>query len=110
MFNSTARLIKNQGEKIIELDQVKQNLEARNRELEKKNFDANRECLNLQGMLDDVQDEILNILNTLEGILTQNPYGKPEIVIAKAVAEIKYQKKIIEDDKNIESDNDCDID
>lgn len=110
MFNSTARLIKNQGEKIIELDQVKQNLEARNKELEKKNFDAHRECLNLQGMLDDVQDEILNILNTLEGILTQNPYGKPEIVIAKAVAEIKYQKKIIEDDKNIESDNDCDID
>lgn len=109
MFNRTKTIIR-QGEKIIQLEEAKESLEKSNKQLTKKNFDAHRECLNLQGMLDDVQDEILNILNTLEGILTQNPYGKPEIVIAKAVAEIKYQKKIIEDDKNIESDNDCDID
>ena len=109
MFNKTKTII-SQGEKIIELDEAKKALEKRNKELVKKNFDTNKECLNLRGMLDDVQDEILNILNTIENILTTNNYGRLDIVISKAIAEIKYQKQIIEKDKNIELDNESDID
>ena len=104
MFNKTKTII-SQGEKIIELDEAKKALEKRNKELVKKNFDTNKECLNLKGMLDDVQDEILNILNTIENILTTNNYGRLDIVISKAIAEIKYQKQIIEDDKINELDN-----
>lgn len=109
MFNKTKTII-SQGEKIIELDEAKKALEKRNKELVKKNFDTNKECLNLRGMLDDVQDDILNILNTIENILTTNNYGRLDIVISKAIAEIKYQKQIIEKDQNIELDNESDID
>ena len=104
------RIIANQGEKIIELENVKKKLERSNRELNRKNYDTSRENLNLIGTIDDMQDEFLNILDTLEEILTTQNYNRPDLVISKAVAEIKYQKQIIEEDKKIEQDNDCDID
>lgn len=98
MFKSSfdAKTIKRQGEKIIELS--------------KKNYKVNRENLRLIGTIDDMQEEFLNILDTLENILTTQNYNRPDLVISKAVAEIRYQKQIIEEDKNIESANDCDID
>lgn len=94
--NFNAKTIKRQGEKIIELN--------------KKNYAVSRENLRLIGTIDDMQDEFLNILDKLEHILTTQNYNRPDLVISKAVAEIRYQKQIIEEDKNIESDNDCDID
>lgn len=94
--NFNAKTIKRQGEKIIELN--------------KKNYAVSRENLKLIGTIDDMQDEFLNILDKLEHILTTQNYNRPDLVISKAVAEIRYQKQIIEEDKNIESDNDCDID
>ena len=93
---SNAKTIARQGEKIIELN--------------KKNYEVSRENLKLIGTIDDMQDEFLNILDTLEEILTTQNYNRPDLVISKAVAEIKYQKQIIEEDKKIEQDNDCDID
>ena len=84
---SNAKTIARQGEKIIELN--------------KKNYEVSRENLKLIGAIDDMQDEFLNILDTLEHILTTQNYNRPDLVISKAVAEIKYQKKIIEEDKKI---------
>lgn len=110
MFGKDAKLIRNQGEKIIELDNYKKELEKENKDLSKKVFEANCECLKWIGALEDAQEEFLNILENLEKILTTNNYGRPDIVISKAIAEIKYQKQIIEEDKKIESDNDNDID
>ena len=86
--NFNARTIKRQGEKIIELN--------------KKNYAVSRENLRLIGTIDDMQDEFLNILDTLENILTTQNYNRPDLVISKAIAEIRYQKQIIEEDKNIE--------
>lgn len=85
---SNAKTIARQGEKIIELN--------------KKNYEVSRENLKLIGVIDDMQDEFLNILDTLEHILTTQNYNRPDLVISKAVAEIKYQKQIIEEDKKIE--------
>lgn len=85
---SNAKTIARQGEKIIELN--------------KKNYEVSRENLKLIGTIDDMQDEFLNILDTLEHILTTQNYNRPDLVISKAVAEIKYQKQIIEEDKKIE--------
>lgn len=85
---SNAKTIARQGEKIIELN--------------KKNYEVSRENLKLIGAIDDMQDEFLNILDTLEHILTTQNYNRPDLVISKAVAEIKYQKQIIEEDKKIE--------
>lgn len=103
------RIIANQGEKIIELENVKKKLERSNRELNRKNYDTSRENLNLIGTIDEMQDEFLNILDTLEHILTTQNYNRPDLVISKAVAEIKYQKQIITEDKNIELENADDI-
>ena len=85
---SNAKTIARQGEKIIELN--------------KKNYEVSRENLKLIGTIDDMQDEFLNILDTLEEILTTQNYNRPDLVISKAIAEIKYQKLIIEEDKKIE--------
>jgi hypothetical protein len=103
------RIIANQGEKIIELENVKKKLERSNRELNRKNYDTSRENLNLIGTIDEMQDEFLNVLDTLEHILTTQNYNRPDLVISKAVAEIKYQKQIITEDKNIELENADDI-
>lgn len=88
MFSRNTKTIVRQGEKIIELN--------------KKNYEISRENLKLIGTIDDMQDEFLNILDTLEHILTTQNYNRPDLVISKAVAEIKYQKQIIEEDKKIE--------
>ena len=88
MFSRNTKTIVRQGEKIIELN--------------KKNYEVSRENLRLIGTIDDIQDEFLNILDTLEEILTTQNYNRPDLVISKAVAEIKYQKQIIEEDKKIE--------
>ena len=90
-----------QGEKIIKLEKQKEKLENKYVELEWKNFNTNRECLNLIGRLDEIQEEFLNILNGVEKILTSNSYGRDDIVISKAVAEIRYQKDIIIKDLEI---------
>lgn len=111
MFRKKDReiIIANQGEKIIELENVKKKLERSNRELNRKNYDTSRENLNLIGTIDEMQDEFLNILDKLEHILTTQNYNRPDLVISKAVAEIKYQKQIITEDKNIELENADDI-
>lgn len=98
MFKSkySTKTIARQGEKIIELT--------------KKNFETSRENLKLIGTIDDIQDEFLKILDNLENILTTQCYSRPDLVISKAIAEIKYQKQIIEKDKNIELDNTDTID
>lgn len=90
-----------QGEKIVELDKINKQLEKKKSELEWKNFNTNRECLNLIGRLDEIQEEFLHILNGVEKILTSNSYGRDDIVISKAVAEIRYQKDIIIKDLEI---------
>ncbi len=95
MFTKT--VIK-QGEKIIELDNIRKELEKKNAELEFKNFNANRECLNYIGMLDDAQEEFLHILESIEEILTSNDYGQADIKVRKALEEIRTQKDIIEKD------------
>lgn len=100
-----AKIVKRQGEKIIELDKMREQLEKKNAELEFKNFNTNRECLNMIGMLDDAQEEFLHILDGIEEILTSNSYGRADIKIRKALEEIRTQKDIIEKDleKNNES-------
>ena len=90
-----------QGEKIVELDKINKQLEKKKSELEWKNFNTNRECLNLIGRLDEIQEEFLHILEGVEKILTSNSYGRDDIVISKAVAEIRYQKDIIIKDLEI---------
>ena len=90
-----------QGEKIVELDKINKQLDKEKTELEWKNFNTNRECLNLIGRLDEIQEEFLHILEGVEKILTSNSYGRDDIVISKAVAEIRYQKDIIVKDLEI---------
>lgn len=98
-----------QGEKIVELDKINKQLEKKKTELEWKNFNTNRECLNLIGRLDEIQEEFLHILEGVEKILTSNSYGRDDIVISKAVAEIRYQKDIIVKDLEINNElvDDC---
>lgn len=96
-----AKTVIRQGEKIIKLEKQKEKLENKNLELEWKNFDTNRECLNLIGKLDDAQEEFLHILERVEEILTANSYGRDDIKISKAIAEIRYQKDIIIKDLEI---------
>lgn len=96
-----AKTIIRQGEKIIKLDNIRKQLEKKNAELEFKNFDTNRECLNLIGMLDDAQEEFLHILDNIEEILSNNDCGQPDIKVRKALEEIRYQKEIIEKDLEI---------
>ena len=96
-----AKTVIRQGEKIIKLEKQKEKLENKNLELEWKNFDTNRECLNLIGKLDDAQEEFLHILESVEEILTANSYGRDDIKISKAIAEIRYQKDIIIKDLEI---------
>ena len=98
MFTKT---IIRQGEKIIELDDIRKQLEEKNKELEFKNFNTARENLNLIGALDDAQEEFLYILENIEEILSSNNYGQADIKIRKALEEIRYQKDIIEKDLEI---------
>lgn len=90
-----------QGEKIVELDKINKQLDKEKTELEWKNFNTNRECLNLIGRLDEIQEEFLNILEGIEKTLTSNSYGRDDIKISKAIAEIRYQKDIIIKDLEI---------
>lgn len=99
-----------QGEKIIELDKINKQLEKKNLELEWKNFNTNRESLNLIGKLDEIQEEFLHILEGVEKILTSNSYGRDDIVISKAVAEIRYQKDIIIKDLEINNESSTTLD
>ena len=94
-----------QGEKIIELDKIKEQLEKKNEELEFKNFNTNRECLNYIGMLDDAQEELLHILDIIEEILTSNDYGRADIKNRKALEELRTQKYIIEKDLEINNES-----
>ncbi len=96
-----AKTIIRQKEKIIKLDNIRKQLEKKNSELEFKNFDTNRECLNLIGMLDDAQEEFLYILENIEEILSSNNCGQADIKIRKALEEIRYQKDIIKKDLEI---------
>ncbi len=102
-----AKTVIRQGKKIIELDKAVKQQKEEIEELNFKNVNYCRENLDLIGALDDAQEEFLHILERIEDILTSNNYGRPDIVISKAVAEIRYQKDIIEKDleKNNESDN-----
>ena len=93
-----AKTVIKQGEKIIELDNIRKELEKKNAELEFKNLNTNRECLNYIGMLDDAQEEFLHILENIEQILTSNDYGRADIKVRKALEEIRTQKDIIEKD------------
>lgn len=86
------------NKKIISLKEEKAKLEKRNIELENEIFNSNREQLNLTGIIDDMQEEILHILDKIENILVSNNYGRPDVANAKAVEEIRYQKDIIEKD------------
>lgn len=99
-----------QGEKIIELDKINKQLEEKNLDLEWKNFNTNREKLNLIGKLDEIQEEFLHILDGVERILTSNSYGRDDIVISKAVAEIRYQKDIIMKDLEINNESSTTLD
>lgn len=93
-----AKTVIKQGEKIIKLDNIRKELEKKNAELEFKNFNTNRECLNYIGMLDDAQEEFLHILESIEEILASNDCGRADIKVRKALEEIKTQKDIIEID------------
>lgn len=99
-----------QGEKIVELDKINKQLDKEKTELEWKNFNTNRECLNLIGRLDEIQEEFLHILEGVEKILTSNSYGRDDIVISKAVAEIRYQKDIIIKDLEINNESSTTLD
>lgn len=96
-----AKTVIRQGEKIIELDDIRKQLEKKNKELELKNFNTSRENLNLIGALDDAQEEFLHILDNIEEILSSNDCGRADIKVRKALEEIRYQKDIIEKDLEI---------
>ena len=100
-----AKTVIRQGEKIIELDDIRKQLEEKNKELEFKNFNTARENLNLIGALDDAQEEFLHILDNIEEILSSNNYGQVDIKIRKALEEIRYQKEIIEKDLEINNES-----
>ena len=100
-----AKTVNRQGEKIIELDDIRKQLEEKNKELEFKNFNTARENLNLIGALDDAQEEFLYILENIEEILSSNNYGQADIKIRKALEEIRYQKEIIEKDLEINNES-----
>lgn len=100
-----AKTVNRQGEKIIELDDIRKQLEEKNKELEFKNFNTARENLNLIGALDDAQEEFLYILENIEEILSSNNYGQVDIKIRKALEEIRYQKEIIEKDLEINNES-----
>lgn len=94
---SLATVVKRQGEKIIEL-------ERKNEALENKNFNLARENLNLTGMIDDIQEEKLFILDNVENELTVNSYNNNAIKISRTLEYVREQKDVIEKelDKNNE--------
>ena len=100
-----ARTVIRRGEKIIKLEKINKELENKNVQLEWKNFNTNRECLSLMGMLDEAQEEFLYILNNIEEILSSNSYGQAEIKIRKALEEIRKQKDIIIKDLEINNES-----
>ena len=100
-----ARTVIRRGEKIIKLEKINKELENKNAQLEWKNFNTNRDCLSLMGMLDEAQEAFLNILNNIEEILSSNSYGQAEIKIRKALEEIRKQKDIIIKDLEINNES-----
>ena len=94
MFNSTARLIKNQGEKIMKL-------EKENGVLEIKNDGLNRQCLKLQGQVDDSINERIEDLMTVRDHLTRNDYNNPRAKIAIALEFVEDKIKELENANDI---------
>lgn len=91
------KIMKKQGEKIIELDQAKN-------EIQKKYTDLAREHLTLTGMLDDAEEEMLFILDKIKDMLEINNYGNPEVKIGRVLEYVRQQIDIIEKDLDIEKD------
>jgi hypothetical protein len=87
MFNRTAEIIANQGERLMKL--------------EGKNYNLNRRCLILQGQVDDSIDERINDLKTIASHLTRNDYGNPRAKIAIALEYIEDKIKELDNAENI---------
>lgn len=86
MFRRTATIIKNQGERIMKLEDEKEMY--RN-----GNINLNRRCLDLQGQLDDSIDERIEDLKTVASHLTRNDYNNPRAKIAIALEFIEDKIK-----------------
>lgn len=104
MFRRTAEIIKNQGEKIIELDRAKtllkitnEQLEKENKELKDKVFNAKRENLSLIGQVDDAEGNTLLILDYIQYILERNNYNNEEMQRRNTLEYIKDMKSNIEE-------------
>ena len=88
MFKNTlAKMVENQGERLI-------NLEKENRNLKIEKAGLNRKCLDLQGQVDDCIDERIQDLKAIISHLTRNDYNNPraKIAIALEYAEDKLKE------------------
>ncbi len=95
MFNRTAKIIENQGEKLMKLDKENEILRI-------KNENKSRKCLELQGQLDDSIDERIEDLKTIASHLTRNDYGNPRAKIAIALEFIENKLKELDNATNID--------
>ena len=95
MFRSTATIIKNQGERLMKLEDEKQTLKDGNLYLNKK-------CLDLQGQLDDSIDERIEDLKTVANHLTRNDYNNPRAKIAIALEFVEAKIKELDNATNID--------
>ena len=99
-----------QGEKIIELDKVRKDLEKEKSELENKHKKLTIKYLNTIGILDDAQEEFLHILDHIEEILSANDYGRADIKVSRALEYIRKEIEIIEEDLDINKESSNNLD
>jgi hypothetical protein len=84
-------IIANQGERLVKI-------ESENDELKIKYDYANRQCLKLQGQVDDSIDERIQDLKTIASHLTRNDYGNPRAKIAIALEFIENKLKELDNE------------
>lgn len=88
MFNKTAEIIANQGERLMKL--------------EGENYNLNRRCLILQGQIDDCKEERTHDLKMIAQHLTRNDYGNPRAKIAISLEYIENKLKELDNADNID--------
>ncbi len=90
-----SEIVINQGERLLKF-------EKENDELKIKNDNLNRQCLKLQGKVDDLTDEMIQDLKTIIGHLTRNDYGNPNAKIGIIIEFAENKIKELDNAVNID--------
>ena len=84
-------------------------LQFENTKLKDKLLNSSIENCNLIGIIDDMQEEFLYILENIAEILSNNNYGNTEIKNRKAIEYVEKQIYILEKDIEISNKNELSL-